>query len=321
MRIVAGDQVALVLGGEERDAVGVLGAEGGEHRREVAQRARGEVVALGGVDVEVVELLERPVELVGGDATGDDALLGGLLDVAAPLLVHAREHVVLGARLALGGAQRDLEVVLRLAGGEPALGDQRLPAELAQLGDDAGAGRLAPGRRHLVEAVDGLVGDAALDRGGVPAAGDHRRAHADGEGALRLEVGRHRGQPPGQVVGLPVDDRALGQVGQVALELRQLAVEDEPDAHERAGVVVPAEGLAAPVALDLAPGRGLEEAGPAAGGDEVAVLLGGHRTYDESAHRGRVVGTPCALGAAVVGWVAWDRGCPPGGPPLTEGNT
>ena len=52
------DQVALVAGQPDLDPVGVLGVEGVVHDLEVAQRPRREVVALGGVDVEVVEGLE-----------------------------------------------------------------------------------------------------------------------------------------------------------------------------------------------------------------------------------------------------------------------
>ena len=143
-----GDQGALVAGGVEPDPVGVLGAERLDHGAEVGQRARREVVALGGVHVEVVEGLEVGLD-VDAASSDLDALLGGLLDVAPPELVHPGEHVGLGAT-----GERDLEDVLRLAGGEAALDGLRPPAELGQLGDDAGAGggraRWAAGRRGVV---------------------------------------------------------------------------------------------------------------------------------------------------------------------------
>ena len=95
-----------------------------------------------------------------------DAGLGGLLDVAPPLLVHPGQHVVLGAGLPVGGAERDLEDELRLAGGEPALDGLRAPAELVQLRDDAGAGLAALLGRELGRGVDTRrVGDAVLDLG------------------------------------------------------------------------------------------------------------------------------------------------------------
>ena len=64
------------------------------------------------------------------------------------------EHVVLGA-----ARERDLEDVLRLAGGEAVLGTEVPEAEPLQLGDD---GRARPARdvgRRLVVAADGRVGD------------------------------------------------------------------------------------------------------------------------------------------------------------------
>ena len=60
------------------------------------------------------------------------------------------EHVVLGA-----AGERDLEDVLRLAGGEPALDRLRPPAELVQLGDHPGAAGAALGGRHVAEAAYG----------------------------------------------------------------------------------------------------------------------------------------------------------------------
>ena len=53
-----GDEVALVVGQPEGDPARVLRAQRVVHRLEVGQGPRREVVALGGVDVEVVERLE-----------------------------------------------------------------------------------------------------------------------------------------------------------------------------------------------------------------------------------------------------------------------
>ena len=141
------DEVTLVAGQPDLDAVGVLGGEGVVHRLEVGQRARGEVVALGGVDVEVVERLE-----VGAVAERHlDAGLVGLLDVAPPELVHPGEDVGLRARLPVLVDQRDLEVELRLPRGEAALRRLLLPPQLVQLRDDAGAVLGAVERRYVAE--------------------------------------------------------------------------------------------------------------------------------------------------------------------------
>ena len=80
-----------------------------------------------------------------------------------------------------------------------------------------------------------------------------RRAHLHGEGTLLLQVREHRLQPVVQVRRVPVDDRALGQVGEVALDLGQLAVEDQAGADQFAGLVEPAEALRAPLRLDVRP--------------------------------------------------------------------
>ena len=223
-----GDQVAVVPGEPQLDPVGVLGGQRLDHGVEVAERARGEVVALGGVHVEVVERLE----VVGRRAAGDlDALLRGLLDVAAPLLVHAGEDVGLRPCAAVAMTERHLEDVLRLAGREPALDRLQPPAEVEQLRHDAGADGVALGGGDVVEAAHGGVGDAGLDGGGVPPAGDHGRAHPHAERTLLPEVRGEGGQPGGEVVGGPVEQRALGQVGEVAPEPGQLPVEHQRGAH------------------------------------------------------------------------------------------
>lgn len=108
-----GEHVALVLGEVDADPIGILRREGGVHRLEVGEPARGEAVALGGLDVGAVEGRQ-----VGRVSDADlDAVLRGLLDVAAPRLVHAGEHVGLGA-----ARERHLEDVLRLAGREAVVG-------------------------------------------------------------------------------------------------------------------------------------------------------------------------------------------------------
>ena len=82
----------------------------------------------------------------------------------------------------------------------------RAPPWLRSVGDE------------VAEAAYAGVGDAGLDGGGVPATGDDRRTHPDAEGAAGLEVGGHRAQPAARGRVVPVDHRALGQVGEVALE-------------------------------------------------------------------------------------------------------
>ncbi len=164
------------------------------------------------------------------------------------------------------------------------------PAELQQLGDHPGTGLRPLGRRDVAEPAHGLVGDACLHGRRVPAAGDHRRAHPDAERAGLLQVAHHRGQPDAQVRGLPVDHRTLGEVGEVALDLRQLAVEHQPGPHGLLGArPEPAQRLAPPLALHRAPGGGLQEAGRPAPGrqapQEVEVLLGGDGADGQPRHR------------------------------------
>ena len=76
----------------EAEAVGLLCRQCREHGLEVAERPGGEVVALGRVDVEVVE----GCEVRAGAVRDLHALLRGLLDVASPELVHPPQDVVLG---------------------------------------------------------------------------------------------------------------------------------------------------------------------------------------------------------------------------------
>jgi hypothetical protein len=142
-----GDQVALVAGQVEPDPLGVLGAHRREHGLEVAQRPGREAVALGGVDVEVVERLQV---LTDRDL---DALLGRLLDVAAPELVHAPEQVVLGP-----AGQWNLIGELRLPGPEAVLRALRQRAGVPELAGHAGADRVGLLAGHLGEPLDARVG-------------------------------------------------------------------------------------------------------------------------------------------------------------------
>jgi UDP-N-acetylmuramoyl-tripeptide--D-alanyl-D-alanine ligase len=132
--------------------------------------------------------------------------------------------------------------------------------EMRELGDDSEAEHRAVGEYAASRAdVVAAVGEALLDLGGAPGVRAHRRAEPDRERAVCLETGRQRVEPRADLAG-PVDDRALGQVGQrEAFEPRHRAVRDEPGT-DQLPAVVPAEGLAAPLGLDAAPCRGLQEA-------------------------------------------------------------
>ena len=133
-------------------------------------------------------------------------------------------------------------------------------------------GGTSPSRRTDSSAMPALT--CSADQRRVTTGGPMRTAKAP----LPLEVGDQRGQPRVEVVAGPVDDRTLGEVGEVALDLGQLAVEHEPHADHLAtvgGVAEPAHRLRAPLGLHARPRRGLEEAGGRLAGDEVAVLLRG----------------------------------------------
>ena len=163
-----------------------------------------------------------------------------------------------------------------------------------------GPGLGALERGHVGQPVHALVGDALLDLRGAPAAGDDGRAHPDAEGALPGQVAGHRREPGSRssiTAGVPVEDRALGEVGEVALEPRELAVEHQRDADEGLAVV-PAEGLGAPLGLDLGPARGLQEARARLGGD-VRGVLGGRDGPDGQGGRSRHPGE--ATGAELRG--------------------
>ena len=278
-----GDRLALVHGQVEPHPVRVLAVERVPHPLEVRQRARPEVVALGG---DLVELLpHRQVVVAALDHL--DAGLLGLLDVAAPQLVEVLEDVVERAVL-----QRDLVDVPRLDVAEArAAVLALLPAHPAQPVGDLEGARLDEGGLDVPQPLDVLVGDARLDRGRVPAADDHRRAHLHGERALLLEVLEHRLQPLVEVGRVPVDHRALGQVGQVPLDLGDLPVENQPDTDQLpGGVVEPAEVLRPPLVLHVGPCRDLAVARRGQALDVGQVLLAADGPQGQ-AHAGR---SPCS---------------------------
>ena len=141
-----------------------------------------------------------------------------------------------------------------------------------------------------------------LDGGGVPAPDDHGRAHLHGEGALLLEVREHRLQPLVQVRRVPVDDRALGQVREIALDLGQLAVEHQPGAdHLARPLVEPAQVLRAPLRLDISPGRDLQWLADGQALDVRQMLLSADGPQGQ-AHAGRSSGwcVPMGTGAPAL---------------------
>ena len=113
-------------------------------------------------------------QVLAGAAAHLDALLGRLLDVAPPQLIHALEELVLGLLGAVVVAQRQLEVEHGLPGGEAVAALVGVPAAVDELVDDAGADEGGLVRRHVREAGDGLVGDGGLD-GVRPPAPVHQR--------------------------------------------------------------------------------------------------------------------------------------------------
>lgn len=103
---------------------------------------------------------------------------------------------------------------------------------------------------------------------------------------------------------MPVDDGALGEVGEVALDPGEGAQEDESGALEVSVFVEPAEALGLPVGFHVAPGRDLHVAGRGAGSDEGEMVVSGDRLEAEG-HAGvlLVVLGPAGPGGvtAVVG--------------------
>ncbi len=95
-----------------------------------------------------------------------------------------------------------------------------------------------------------------LDGVGRPAAMHDRRADADGEGLGFFRIGHQCRELLVHVWPFPVQDRALGQIRQIAFQLGQLAVQDKSDTDEGA-VVEPAQRLSPPLLLDRGPRRDL----------------------------------------------------------------
>jgi hypothetical protein len=118
---------------------------------------------------------------------------------------------------------------------------------------------------RLAKPAHPLIGDRGLDRLGTPAANRHRSADADPERPGRAGMVDQRSEQVSDISGEPVERRALRQVGQILLDLGQLPVEHQPGADDLVVGVDPADRLAAPLPLHLAPRRRLQEAdaGPA----------------------------------------------------------
>ncbi len=155
--------------------------------------------------------------------------------------------------------ERHLEHILRLPGGEPLLGRRRPPPSAGQGGRDPLPDVVGGISRYVGKTPRAAVGDGGLDGRGRPSAAHDRRAHLDAERTRVPQVVDHRVQPARQVVGGPVEHRALRQVGQEPLHLRHLPQQHQADAHEGAAIVVPAEALGPPLLLDGGPRRALQE--------------------------------------------------------------
>src|SRR5690606_31130286 len=217
---------------------------------EVRQRAGPEVVAHGRDLVQPLPF--REVFVTSLDDL--DARLLRLLDVAAPQLVEVLVDLFQGPV-----RQGHLVDVARLDVTESGAAVLALlPAHAAQLVGDLEGARFDEVGLQVAQTLHVRVLDALLDRRRLPAAADHRGAHLHREGALLLQVSQHWLDPFLQIRREPVDDRALGQVGEVALDLGELPVEDEAGPDHLAGPLVePAEVLRAPFRLDVRPGRDL----------------------------------------------------------------
>ena len=107
----------------------------------------------------------------------------------------------------------------------------------------------------------------------MPKAPDDRRCSASGVSQSPMSSASH------------VDQRALGQIGQVALHLGQLPVQHQAGADQLVVGVEPAERLVSPLGLHRTPGRRLQEAGRGQGADEAEVLLGADRAHGQTGGR------------------------------------
>ena len=215
-----GDQVALVAGEPEPDPVGALGAERVDHGAEVAERARGEVVALGGVDVEVVEGLEVALgaRRVGGREVTSTPSLAAFLMLRRhswfmPLRTSSSVRAVpSGWRSGTWKTWRGWP-----AANPPSTACGRQPSSVSWETTRApvasrSVGARSSRRRTAGSAMPALIAAASQRR--VTTGGPMRTPNAP----WLLDVRGQRAQQRAEVVGRPVEQRALGQVGQEPLE-------------------------------------------------------------------------------------------------------
>ncbi len=258
------DDIALVFGEVDAHAVGILSIEHVPHVLEVLERPAGEAVTFGCDEVDLVELREiLPIA-----ATNLDAFLGGLADVAAPLLIHALLDFLGRLLCAILVTQRQLEVELWLTGGEPFAGLLRAPAALLQIAQEPGGVVGGDVRGDVGELLDRVVGDGVLDCVRLPHAVCEGGTDADGEGLVLLGVRDDGIEMLREIVSREIQDRSLGEISEVALDLRDLPVEHEADAGERLPVIE-ADALATPFGLRLRPSGRLKERRGTTLGDEV----------------------------------------------------
>lgn len=283
--------------------VGVLGVEHRPHTLEVRERARPEVVAHGGDLVQPLPFGEVLVTALDHL----DAGLVGLLDVAPPELVEALEYV-----LERTVGQRHLEDIAGLYVTEAGAAVLALlPAHLPQPVRDLEGARLDVAGFDITKPLHVGILDPRLDGGRVPAADHHGRAHLHREGTLLLQMGEHRLEPLVQVGGVPVDDRPLGEVREIALDLGKLAVEDQPGAHHLAVLVEPSQVLRAPFSLHVSPRRDLAVTGRGQALDVRQMLFSADGPQGQ-AHAGRSSAgvSPSVRGSGSRAEAYCDRGRP-----------
>src|SRR5215211_1452790 len=230
------------------------------------------MITFGCLQVKLVELLE----IIDGARPYSDTFLGCFPNVAAPQLIHAGEQIA-GCLI----SNRQLEHETRLAGREAIIVARWSPTEAAH--GIAQSGRLVVDhiRHSFAEPINLRISDGRLHRFRTPLTGDHRSADPYAERICPLDVLGQRVQPSGDVFGFPVNNGALGQVGEVLLDLGQLTVKDQPGAADAVVLVEPSDRLALPLALDFCPSGSLEEAHPWPALVEGHMLHSGDRLYGE----------------------------------------
>ena len=155
-------------------------------------------------------------------------------------------------------------------------------------------------RWHVAQPLGLAAGDGVLEGRGRPAAYGQLRPHLHRERLLLLQGALQRAEDVLGVVRLPVEDGALGQVGEVALEAGRPAKQDQPGPDQRRAVE-PAEVQVSPLGLDPGPGRALQEGrGPL--GDEREMGLAIDRA-DVQATCGHPTGAGCAFAEAALSCV------------------